>query len=79
MGGDTVGLKSSETTLESARTVPEIGRALQGALAQVNAQPIDEITSTSGALSGFDDRASIEIVAGGQTLMTGQWAVQVYV
>ena len=74
-----MGLKSSETTLESTRTVPEIGRALQGALAQVKAQSIDEITSNSGALSGFDDRASIEIVAGGQTLMSGQWAVQVYV
>lgn len=73
-----MGLKTSETTLESTRTVPEIGRALQGALAQVKAKSIEESASNSGAPSGFDDRAGVEIVAEGQTRMIGQWAMQVY-
>lgn len=72
-------MKSSETTFTSDQPVAHIGRRLQGVLATVKAQVIDEITNDSGALSAFDDRADIQVVAQGQTMLTGQWAVQIFV
>lgn len=74
-----MGLKTSETSFKTTKSVQEIGRALQNALAHAKAGSIEEIESSSGALAAFDDRGSIEIVAQGQTLLSGQWAVQVYV
>ena len=74
-----MGLKTSETSFTTTMSVPEIGRALQTAFAAAKAESIDAIDSGSGALSGFDDRASIEVVGHGGSLLGGQWAVQVYV
>lgn len=77
--GSAVGLKTSEESFTTTKSVPEIGRALQAAFAAAKVDSIDDIVSGSGALSGFDDRASIEVVGSGGSLLGGQWAVQVYV
>lgn len=77
--GQGVALKTSEMTITSSRETGEIGRALQGALARVKAQSIEEIQVEGGALAGYADRSDIQIIAQGQTMLTGQWAVQVYV
>ncbi|WP_409046923.1 hypothetical protein AB2L57_09395 [Microbacterium sp. HA-8] len=66
-------------TIETSRSVPDLGRALQEILSKVKATSIEQIQSSSGALSAFDDRADIEIIAQGQSLLGPQWAVQVYV
>ncbi|MDT0158205.1 hypothetical protein Q9R19_11265 [Microbacterium sp. ARD32] len=57
----------------------DIGRALQEVLPRVKAQSVEEITGGIGALAAYEERADIQIVAEGQTFMTGQWAVQIYV
>ncbi len=72
-------LKTDESSFNTHRSVTELGRALQGVLSHVKAQSISEVESTSGALAAFDDRAEIQILAQGQSLLGGQWAVQVYV
>ncbi len=74
-----MGFKTSEDSFTTTKSVAEIGRALQAGFAAAKAASIDDIVSGSGALSGFDDRASIEVVGSGGSLLGGQWAVQVYV
>ena len=74
-----MGFKTDEVEFATAKSVPEIGRALQDVLRAANAQSIDPVQSGSGALSEFDDRADIEIVAEGQSLLGGRWVVQAYV
>lgn len=72
-------MKTSETTLTTQLSVRDVGKTLQGAFARVKAESVEDVVSGSGALSAFDDRAAIEVVAQGGSLMGGQWAVQVYV
>lgn len=72
-------MKTSEITLRTTRSVADLGRALQTAFANARAESIDPIQSGSGALSSFDDRADIEVVGHGGSLLGGMWAVQVYV
>jgi len=74
-----VGLKTSEDSFTTSASVAELGRALQNAFAAAKAASIEEVTSGSGALAGFDDRASIQVVGMGASLVGGTWAVQVYV
>lgn len=71
-------MKTDDVTFRTPRSVEDLGRALSRSLSSLKseAQPI---ISDSGALSGFDDRAEIEVVADGQTLLGGMWAVQIYV
>ena len=68
-------MKTDDVTFRTPRSVEDLGRALSRSLSSLKseAQPI---ISDSGALSGFDDRAEIEVVADGQTLLGGMWAVQ---
>jgi hypothetical protein len=74
-----MGIRSDELEFVSHRSVADIGRTMQAALAAAKARSIDQIQSSSGALAAFDDRADIEVVAQGQGFMSGGWAVQIYV
>ena len=74
-----MGIKTSEVSLTTDMVVQQIGRALQSAFGKAKAESIEDITSASGALSNFDDRAIIEVVGQGSSLMAGHWAVQAYV
>jgi hypothetical protein len=71
-------INADEITFSTPRSVQELGRALQQVLAQAKAGSVEEISSGSGALSQFDDKADIQVVAEGAVL-TGMWAVQIYV
>jgi hypothetical protein len=73
-----MGIKSDEVTFSSGRSVQDLGRALQGVLARCKAASIEQIESGSAALSAFDDRADIQVIAEGAS-MAGLWAVQIYV
>lgn len=72
-------MKTDEMTFTTKLTVREIGRSLQDAFARAKAQSVEQIESSSGALASFDDRADIEVVASGSTLLGGLWSVQAYV
>jgi len=72
-------VKSDTVSLIVNHDLQTVGRQLQVALSQAKAQSIGETESSSGALSQFDDRAAIKIVASGQGLVGGGWTVQVYV
>jgi len=74
-----MGLKTDEIEFSTVLPVAQLGRALQEVLRSVKAKSIEPIESSSGALSSFDDKAEIEIIAQGQSLLGGQWAVQAYV
>lgn len=74
-----MGMKSSEISFTTRKSLADVGGSLQAAMARVKAQEIAQIESSSGALAAFDQRADIEIVGSGKTLLTGYWAVQVYV
>lgn len=72
-------MKTAESTFTTTRTVPDIGRMLREALTRAKARSIDDIQSSSGALSNFDDKADIQVVAQGQSLLGARWVVQFYV
>lgn len=73
-------LRTSEMLITTGKSVQELGRALQEAFRGVGATAVEDLVSTSGALSVFDERAEIEIIGRGKTpLLGGLWAVQVYV
>lgn len=72
-------MKTESISLIMNDDVQTVGRKLQGALSLAKAQSIGEMESSSGALSKFDDRAAIEVVASGQGMVGGGWTVQVYV
>lgn len=73
-----MGLKENSITFYSHRTVDEIARILQDVLTHLKASSIQKISSGTGALEMFDDRADIQVVAQGVDF-TAFWAVQVYV
>jgi hypothetical protein len=73
-----MGVRDNAVTFETKLTVKEIGRTLQDVLARLKASSIKQISSGSGALEAFDDRADIQVVASGADF-TALWAVQIYV
>ena len=73
-----VGIEEDTVTLCTQRTVKEIGKILQDTFRSIKAHSVEKISSDSGALAEFDDRADIEIVARGSDFWGG-WVVQVYV
>ncbi|KQP95964.1 hypothetical protein ASG06_17890 [Rathayibacter sp. Leaf185] len=72
-------MKTESSIFETEKTVQVLGRTLQDALARAKAGSIAPVQSTSGALSQFDEKAAIEVVAQGRGLVGGSWAVQVFV
>ncbi|SMH50551.1 hypothetical protein SAMN06295885_3575 [Rathayibacter oskolensis] len=72
-------MKSESSSFDTEKSVQTLGRTLQDALARARAASIGPIQSGSGALSQFDDKADIEVVAQGRGLVGGSWAVQVFV
>lgn len=71
-------LKSDSVNFETHRTVNEIAKILQDILNRLKVSSVEEISSGTGALEMFDDRADIQVVAQGADF-TSLWAVQVYV
>jgi len=72
-------MKSDSVSFDIPDSVQMIGRKLQTIASQLRAD-VDAVQSTSGALSQFDDRSDIEVVLNsGPGLLSGAWAVQVYV
>lgn len=72
-------MKTDTMEFSTQRTVGELGRLLQQAMQETKAHSVEPVQSSSGALSAFDDRADIEIVAQGNSMLSGDWCVQVYV
>jgi hypothetical protein len=73
-----MGIKQDRITFSTRRSVQDLGRSLQGVLAAVKAGSIEQLQSPVAALAQFDDRADIQIVAGGATIGS-MWEVRVFV